>query len=160
MNAAANASMATAAPIELHQWVAAQHYVGTPYELGVFDCADLAVQVQREVFGRTISLPTDRPRPGGAMGQAREIKRLRAQLAEPVARPSTGCAVVFYTMDGPATPVWHVGTVFLYAGEPWVLHNSARMGSAALQRLADLQRLGLKLDGFYTWVAAPQEQAA
>ena len=47
-------------------WRALQAYVGRPYEVGAFDCADLAVLVQREVFGRAVHLPTH---PQGGAGQ-------------------------------------------------------------------------------------------
>lgn len=131
----------------------AQRYVGTPYLVGEFDCADLAARVQWEVFGRLVELPTHRKRPGGALGQAREIHRLQGNLADPVASPATGCAVLMHE-PGPAAPIWHIGTVFMRDAQVWVLHNSFGLGSAALQRLEDLQRFGMRLDGFYAWRAA------
>ncbi len=131
----------------------AESYVGTPYLQGEFDCADLAVKVQWEVFNRLVALPTHRKRPGGAMGQAREIRTLQGELADRVDVPATGCGVLMFekTDNG---PLWHIGTAFLADGETWVLHNSARMQSAMLQRLGDLQRAGLQLDGYYSWRAA------
>lgn len=130
----------------------AQAYVGTPYLVGEFDCADLAVRVQHELWGRVVELPVHRKRPGGVMGQAREIHRLQAELARRVVLPVTGCGVLLH--DGEARPTWHIGTVFLHEGEVWVLHNSHTLGSAALHRLEDLRRFGLKVEGFYAWRAA------
>jgi len=132
----------------------AQRYVGTPYLPGVYDCADLAAKVQHEVFGRVIALPDHRARPAGARGQAREVLGLRDKLAERVELPADGHAVLLWEPDGEAGQnlrIWHVGTVFMHAGEIWVLHNSAKLGSAALHRLADLRRWGMRLDGFYAW---------
>lgn len=131
----------------------AQQYVGLPYVLGEFDCADLAARVQWEIWGRRIALPTVRARPGGARGQAREINRLRDAVADPIDKPVTGCGVLMFEPDGSenTAPNWHIGTVFMLAGEVWVLHNSEGMQGAALQRLADLQRFGLRVDGFYAW---------
>ena len=130
----------------------AQSYVGTPYLVGEFDCADLAVKVQLELWGRAIALPLRRKRPGGVLGQAREIHRLQDDLATLVEEPDNGDGVLMH--DGGAPPTWHIGTVFLHEGEAWVLHNSFTLGSAALQRLADLRRFGLKVEGFYAWRAA------
>lgn len=136
----------------------AQRYVGTPYLVGQFDCADLAARVQQEIFGRRVGLPIHRERPGGARGQAREILRLRDQVADRIDVAADGCAVLLWGLnDGTPAPglkVWHLGTAFLHAGEVWVLHNSAHLGSAALHRLADLRGWGLRLDGFYAWRSA------
>lgn len=131
----------------------AQGYVGTPYLLGEFDCADLAVRVQWELFDRLIALPDQRSRPSGSRGQAREIARLQAELAERIDAPVTGCGVLLFEPDGSAAsaPMWHIGTVFVESAVVWVLHNSFAQRSAALQRLADLQRFGMRLEGFYAW---------
>ena len=136
----------------------AQRYVGKPYVAGVFDCADLAVMVQWELFGRVVVLPTHRKRPAGARGQAREIAALRDVIASRIDMPVTGCGVLLYEPDGSeqGSPVlWHIGTVFIANGVAWVLHNSEAMGSAALQRLEDLGRWGMRLDGFYAWRTRP-----
>lgn len=131
-------------------FIALQAYVGLEYKLGLFDCADLAAKVQREVFGREISLPASRQRALGAAGQRREIASLRDQLAVRVDVPFTGCAALL-TEGGPLGGTWHIGTVALHRGETWVLHNSHALGSAHLQRLADLQRWGMQLEGYYAW---------
>ncbi len=125
----------------------AQAYVGTPYEAGVFDCADLAVRVQREVFGRQVALPAHA---SAREAQAAQIHALRAQLATPIAQPVTGCAVLL-TRNDPAGTLWHIGTVFIDSMQTWVLHNSAHLRSAALQRLDKLQRTGFVVEGFYAW---------
>lgn len=132
----------------------AQRYVGMPYVAGEFDCADLAVRVQREVFGREVALPAHHP--GGARTQGALILRLRDELAVELAEPVDGCAVLLWEPDDYAPDelrLWHIGTVFLHAGEVWVLHASARICSVALHRLADLRRWGLRVEGFYAWRA-------
>ena len=130
----------------------AESYVGTPYLDGEFDCADLAAKVQWDLFGRVIALPQHRRRPRGARGQGGEIMRLRDALATRVDAPFPGCGVLLYSPgDPPAGDVWHIGTVFIGHGETWVLHNSHALGSAALQRLEDLQRWGMRLEGYYAW---------
>lgn len=131
----------------------AQTYVGTLYRVGEFDCADLAAQVQRELFGRVIALPAQRKRPAGARGQAREIARLQADLADRIDLPVDGCGALFHEPDGDSQ-LWHIGTMFAHAGDWWVLHNSHKLQSAALHRLSDVKRFGLRLDGFYAWRVA------
>ncbi|MGJ4749117.1 hypothetical protein ACQV5M_22325, partial [Leptospira sp. SA-E8] len=44
-----------------------EHYTSRRYSAGSFDCADLAIEVQREVFGREIRLPSH---PRGKRSQA------------------------------------------------------------------------------------------
>lgn len=137
----------------------AEAYVGTPYVVGEFDCADLAAQVQRELFGRHVALPQHRKRPGGARGQARDIAALRDVVARRIDTPETGCGVLLYEPDGEKpgddTRLWHIGTVFMQRGDVWVLHNSYKLGSAHLHRLEVLQRLGMQLEGFYGFVDRP-----
>lgn len=134
--------------------IQASRYVGRPYAAGEFDCADLAVLVQRELFGRPVALPAHHP--GGARTQGALILRLRDALADRIDEPADGAGVLLWEPDGAVGEDlrrWHIGTVFLHAGEVWVLHASAKMGSVALQRLADLRRWGLRLEGFYAWRA-------
>lgn len=132
----------------------AESYVGRPYIEAEFDCADLAVLVQHEVFGRAIALPSGRRRPLGVLGQAREIRRWRDELADRIDTPETGCGVLGFEPDRDGSPMWHIGTVFVTAEDTWVLHNSYAMGSALLQRLSDLRRQGMRLEGFYRWRTA------
>lgn len=137
--------------MHVDHFLQAQSYVGTPYRVGEFDCADLAVQVQQQVFGRSIALPQNRPRPGGLMTQAQEIRRWRDDLADKVPLAVTGCGVLLSDRAANGQMLWHIGTVFVQAEVAWVLHNSAKLGSAALQRLTDLERWGLQVEGFYAW---------
>ena len=39
-----------------------ERYIGLPYDEAELDCADLAVLIQRELFGKEISLPGRRQR--------------------------------------------------------------------------------------------------
>lgn len=126
-----------------------QSYVGREYRPGVYDCADLAADVQREVFGRTVDLPVRHP--SGTAGQRASIFAHRDALAIKVDVPFTGCAALFHDLNNKGSQVWHIGTVALHRGEVWVLHNSHSLGGAHLHRLADLLAWGMKLDGWYAW---------
>ena len=129
----------------------AEKYVGTPYLEGEFDCADLAARVQWDLFGRVVALPVHRRRPRGAMGQAREIRALQADLADRIETPETGCGVRMQEPTDTGGQRWHIGTGFVVGRHVWVLHNNYQAGSACLQRLQDLQRFGLHLEGYYRW---------
>jgi hypothetical protein len=123
----------------------AQSYVGTPYEAGVFDCADLVAKVQQEVWGRRPLLPVHSAR------SAEVVQTLCEELARPVPEPETGDVVLMWLREPEkGEAIWHLGTVFVEQGCAWVLHNSARRGAAVLHRLRDLPRMGLRVEGFYT----------
>lgn len=125
-----------------------QAYVGREYLPGVYDCAHLAADVQADLFGRRVALPGTHP--GGTAGQRRVIRAMRDELATEIAVPFSGCAVLL-SEPAPEGELLHIGTVALRHGEPWVLHNSAKLGSAHMHRLQDLQRWGMHFAGYYAW---------
>ena len=57
----------------------AERYVGWEYHADTADCADLVIQVQREMFGRDVSLPNGKPR--GNRGRAVMAATAAAQAA-------------------------------------------------------------------------------
>lgn len=123
-------------------------YVGRPYVPGTYDCAHLAADVREDLFGRSIDLPSAHP--GGTAGQRKVINALRDDLAIRIEVPFPGCAILLSepTAEG---DLLHIGTVGLRLGEVWVLHNSAKLGSAHLQRLTALHRYGMRFEGYYAW---------
>ena len=130
---------------ELQHFAQAQAYVGRPYVAGQYDCAHLAADVQREVFGRSVSLPAVHRQ--GRLGRAAQIRACRDELAVRIPEPAHGCAVLMRRAD----LGWHIGTVFMRAGVAWVLHGSSRWGSATLNPAGSLQTRGLAIEGFYAW---------
>lgn len=137
----------------------AEQYVGREYVEGVFDCVSLAVLVQDELFGRHIAAPAAGERRKGRRGQAGEIQRLQPGLADRIEEPSTGDAVLIYAHTAAGKPPynrhWHLGTVFVQAGEKWVLHCANQAQGVLLQRLDQMLGQALHLDGFYAWRDAP-----
>jgi hypothetical protein len=131
-------------------FAAAQSYVGIEYVPDYFDCAHLFFNVQKKVFGRTITLPNKFDTHAlGRAGQAAQIRAARDALASRIDGPQHGCAVLIVcaTERGDC---WHIGTVFEHKGEHWVLHNSRVMGNAALNRLSHFAKVGNRVEGFYT----------
>lgn len=121
-------------------------YIGTPFVLGVSDCAALTVRVQREVFGREIGLPVERA--AGLRGWAAQIDDLQADYADPVEMPLEGDAVLI-KLRGRFS---HIGTVCRIQGELWALHTTEANG-AVLQRLRELPQQQMAVAGFYRWKA-------
>ena len=124
-------------------------FVGIPYDLRRMDCADLAILVQRELFGRTVLLPGKRPRPVREGEQAQAIHAMAAQLADPVAQPQDGDAVLM--RDAGQALAGHIGTYFFLNFTPMVLHTSHALGASVLHRAQDLPGYGLRVEGFYRW---------
>lgn len=123
-------------------WVKAQSFVGTPYLAGEFDCAHFFIKAQKEIFNRTVLLPFEKHNQGKA-GQAAQIKLVRDNLAVKI-EPENGCAVLMISIN-----TWHVGTLLIYNGTQWVLHNSRAIGGVELTKIRDLPSRGLRVEGFY-----------
>ncbi len=125
-------------------------FIGLPYCPRRMDCADLAILVQRELFGKAVLLPGKRPRPLHPAEQDAAIDEYRDQLAVPVEQPQDGDAVLM--REPGAATAGHIGTFFFINYAPHVLHTAAWMqGGSTLHRLQDLSSLGLTVEGFYRW---------
>jgi hypothetical protein len=121
-----------------------EQYVGRPYS--EHNCAELAVLVQREQFGRHIELPTEMPSFFGH--QAKMIDLCKADYARPVESPIEGDAVLMKCRGRFS----HVGVYCVIRAQGYVLHALKSSGQVVLHRLRDLERIGLTLEGFYRWI--------
>lgn len=119
-----------------------ERFVGLPYDADTFDCADLVVLVQRELFGRDVILPNGRPR--GARGQA-SLGELSKPYGIATQTPTDGDLVVMLQGGRPS----HVGTYFFLAHEPRVLHVRA---DGAFSELTPVRELATPVEGYYAWV--------
>lgn len=125
-------------------------FIGLPYCPRRMDCADLAILVQRELFGREVFLPGKRPRPLQPKEQDAAIDAWRDELGYRVEQPQDGDAVLM--LEPGATRAGHIGTYFFINYAPHVLHTAAWMqGGSTLHRMQDLSALGLTMEGFYRW---------
>lgn len=123
-------------------------YIGLPYCPKTFDCADLVVKVQAELFGRAIELPSRRPR--GRIGQARLGDLSRAYVSETTA-PEDGDLVLM--SEFPHMKLSHVGLYFFIANEPYILHAQDELIGSVMTRVRELASARLHIEGFYTWIA-------
>jgi hypothetical protein len=119
-----------------------EHYIGQPYEPGRADCVALAVEVQRNTFGRAVRLPT----PARWAATRHDPSQLAADYGVPTEAPVDGDAVAMRCGQS-----WHLGVFARIGGEEWVLHATRAAGAAHLTRLRDLPAQGLRLEGFYRW---------
>lgn len=119
-------------------------YLGRPYVPGTADCAQLAVDVAREVFGRTVTLPQHCLTPRAWTAQ---IDALQADYADPIAAPEEGQPVLMKARG------WlsHVGVYTEIEGVGHVLHAMKNAGQVVRHRLRDLPRINLTVEGFYRW---------
>ena len=124
-------------------------FIGIPYDARRMDCADLAMLVQRELFGREVLLPGKRPRPLHPDEQDAAIAAYRVQLADPVTAPEDGDVVLMREIG--ARTAGHIGTYFFCNYTQYVLHTTALLGASVLHTLRDLSGTGLKVEGFYRW---------
>ncbi|WP_182283762.1 hypothetical protein [Comamonas testosteroni] len=124
-------------------------FVGIPYCPRHMDCADLALLVQRDLFGRQVVLAGKRARPLGAVDQAAAIASYCDELGTAVGQPQDGDAVLMRDFD--AAQAGHIGIYVFTNYAPHVLHTSHKLGASVLHRVQDLQGYGLVVEGFYRW---------
>ncbi len=124
-------------------------FIGRPHIVESYDCADLAVEVARELFARDVALPTARPRPQGQRGQGVAIRAMAGELAFEVTEPVPGDLVLMQSA-GQELP-GHIGTYFFVNHQAHVLHTSVTLGYASLHKLRALPAFNLRVVGFYRW---------
>jgi len=128
---------------------AIDRYIGIPYCEQTMDCADLAVLLQRELFGRDINLPGRRQRMAAPRAAIERMvcgnDAMAGELADRIEREDLrdGDLVLM------RSETLHIGTAFALSGTLWVLHAFANIGHSTLHRLRDLPALGLSVEGFY-----------
>jgi len=121
-------------------------YINLKYDRNTFDCADLTLLIQRELFHRDVTLPGRRLR--GAAG-LRVIGSLSQEHGERTETPVDGDLVAI--RDFGQTRAGHVGVYFFLAHEGWVLHSTDKIGYSICHRVRDLPDFGLQVEGFYRW---------
>jgi cell wall-associated NlpC family hydrolase len=129
-------------------------YVGRAYVPGEFDCADLVEAVARDVFGRQVRFPKDRPDGQRSEGYRAQLEaeiprffRRRNDIGADGDRRQSGDMVL---MIGAGRPN-HIGVLVLFAGDAWVLHNLITARQVVLTRLSGMRAQGLVLEGVYAW---------
>ena len=126
------------------------NFIGIPYEARKSDCADLVINVQKELFGREVTFPGKRPRPLHSESQAEVLARYKYEFAYKVDNPQDGDTVLMYEV-GKCVP-GHIGVYFFISYTPYLLHNAEWMpNGSSLHRIQDLSGIGLTVEGYYRW---------
>lgn len=120
-------------------------YVGLSYNREKYDCADFAIQVQRELFGREVSLPAARPRIH--TGGQRHLQSISQQYAERTDSPRDGDLVLMAQLG--RKHATHIGVYFWRDHAAWVLHCTEAVGYSVCQRVSDLGDACLQVEGYY-----------
>lgn len=131
----------------MEHWTAA--YLGRRYIEGEHDCADFALAVMRDRFGRSVDLP---PHAAGLRGRDRQLIRNVAEIGVrlPLADARDGDAVLMRAAGRAHTLGHHIGVYVEHETGPHTLHCLAG-GVSCLTALRELDRIGLVLAGIYRW---------
>ena len=116
-------------------------YVGRPHT-PEFDCAELCIEVERDHYGRSVSLPN---RLFYEKGQNRnsDIKHVLS-LFEPIEKPIDGDIVLMMS----AKSLNHVGVYVVLNGKPYILHCIENSGTV-LQTVPNVSKYKLRIQGYY-----------
>lgn len=123
-------------------------YIGREHKKGVYDCASLAIDVQKEVFNRDVVLPVER-RDYSYSVLSEMIDEHKFSVAEKVEEPQEGDAVLMFSNNRRN----HIGIYTVIDGIPYVLHNMQKAG-VVLHRLRDIGKgalMNYAIEGYYRW---------
>lgn len=120
-------------------------YVGKPYVDGHYDCAHMLVDVQVNEFHRNVNIPVERA--NNTILTMRKIDEHRDTYLEPISETEAQDGdVVLMECRGRLS---HIGVLCVIDGIRYVLHNLKSSGNVTLHNLRHLDRIALRLDGFY-----------
>ena len=119
-------------------------YVGTPYIVGEFDCANLVEQVLEEQFSVDSYFPKERDGES-VLALSSQIDQLRDDYAEEINSVTEGCLILMRARKR----LNHIGIGFLKNNEPYCLHNMRNVGMVCAHRVRDLHKLNLEVAGIY-----------
>ena len=127
-------------------------YVGMRVIPGVFDCATLAEQVQREVFNKVVNIPSEKPTDEAGVlakfhARQEQIASTKDTLCERTNSPREGDAVLMQSRGYRQ----HIGTLVYLNNDVWVLHTDDRAKQVVLQRAREMPMRGLMIEGYYRW---------
>lgn len=124
---------------------ACSDYFSRTYNPNGWDCADLVLAVQRDIFGREVLIPEDR------VQARRQLRSIFSSGLQRTCSPQDGDVVLM--RDCGRLKADHVGTYFVVGGESCVLHTTETTDTI-FTRLRHLADLGLRIEDIYTWRAA------
>jgi hypothetical protein len=124
-----------------------EKYIGRPYVLGEADCARLLSDVRKEVFDLPVPSDVEVDRAESRLGRAGQMADLVSIYGEPTNEPKEGDAVLMICCGRPS----HIGVYCFVNNEPCVLHAMENAGMAVIHKIRDLNKVFLKVEGYYRW---------
>jgi hypothetical protein len=125
-------------------------YIGMPYKVNSFDCADFALHVANHLFSKGVTLPAERPRGSGCEAHLADASKA---YGVPTQDPVNGDIVLMYDLGDSIGSPSHVGVYIELGAIPHVLHSAAKFGGAVATRLSRLGRFGITIEGYYKWLS-------
>ena len=121
------------------------NYIGKPYVENEYDCAHMLEDVQTNVFHRNVDIPVERAK--NVILTMKKIDEHRETYLTPISEEeAVDGDVVLMVCRGRLS---HIGVLCVVDGIRYVLHNLKTSGNVALHKIRDLDRIALRLDGFY-----------
>lgn len=135
----------------MRHWV--ENYIGRPYVEKEFDCGVLAETVQREIFGRKVTLPSERAYVGKDgvdrfEAMVRQIRENLPGIASRTEAPVEGDGVLLISRGRGQ----HIGIYCVVDGQPSILHAADASKMVVRTRISELEIRGMKVEGYYKWI--------
>lgn len=124
-----------------------EKYIGLPYETNTADCARLLANVRKEVFKLPVPSDIEIERAASRLGRAGQMTDLVSGYGKKTDKPKEGDAVLMLCRGRPS----HIGAYCIVDGEDCVLHAMENAGMVVLHRIRELDRVFLKVEGYYSW---------
>lgn len=131
-----------------------EKYVGRKYDRETYNCGHLAIQVNKDEFGRDISLVIATP--DHHLSDDEQIQSVKNIYAYRVETPQEGDGVLLM-YAGKAS---HVGVYCLINNVPHVLHGLDSSKGVCLTKIRKLSLLNMEVEGYYRFRTTDDENCS
>lgn len=122
-------------------------YIGKPYRLGDADCAALVCEVREQQFDGTVPEFVLAMRENTRLKRVEQLETLSLEAVTSTDNPKEGDVVLMLCRGRPS----HVGVYCVVDNEKSVLHAMENAKMVVRHRIRDLEKFGLKVEGYYKW---------
>lgn len=122
-------------------------YIGKPYRLGDADCAALVCEVREQQFDGTVPEFVLAMRENTRLKRVEQLEALAREAVTTTDNPVEGDVVLMICRGRPS----HVGVYCVVDNEKSVLHAMENAKMVVRHRIRDLEKFGLKVEGYYKW---------
>lgn len=124
-----------------------ENYIGKPYKLGFADCASLVCEVREQQFDGTVPEFVLAMRENTRLKRVEQLQALTREAVTTTDNPVEGDVVLMICRGRPS----HVGVYCVVDNEQSVLHAMENAKMTVRHRIRDLEKFGLKVEGYYKW---------